>query len=294
MFIPDKIYRRSELHDRYGGSRQNGISPSKKEPLIFIFTGSQGAKHGYFDGWLNEHVFTYTGEGQVGDMEFKRGNLSLRDHTISQLPVHLFEYVRKAEVKYVGQMEVIDFRYFSTHDRNNHLRQAIKFYMKRAGMVIDNLPDELQPLLDPRSRIREKPLPELTERMSQSKSRIGQDAFRTNLLHKWQYRCAVTGYNDSSILIASHIIPWKDSSDSERLDNDNGLLLSPLYDALFDKHLISFQDDGGIILSDRLKKYDLDVINVTGEELISGLSNGNKNYLKRHRLRLDDLDKESR
>ena len=50
------------------------------------------------------------------------------------------------------------------------------------------------------------------------------------------------------ILIASHIVPWKEASDNERLDVENGILLSPTIDALFDKHLISFNDDGSIII----------------------------------------------
>ena len=55
-------------------------------------------------------------------------------------------------------------------------------------------------------------------------------------------------------MIASHIVPWKDSSDQERRDVNNGILLSPTYDALFDKHLISFDDTGSIIISSKIKK----------------------------------------
>jgi predicted restriction endonuclease len=54
------------------------------------------------------------------------------------------------------------------------------------------------------------------------------------------------------LLIASHIVPWRDSNDEEKLDVNNGILLSPNYDALFDKHLISFMDSGDILLSDKL------------------------------------------
>lgn len=75
--------------------------------------------------------------------------------------------------------------------------------------------------------------------------RIGQDVFRSGLLGYWQGRCPLTGISDEPLLRASHIIPWKDcADDAERLDVHNGLLLSALWDAAFDRGLVSF-DDGG-------------------------------------------------
>ena len=79
-FIYGIEYKRSLIHDKYGGSRQSGIAPSISYPFIFIFSGSTGQKYGYTDRWDNEDVYSYTGEGQTGDMEFIRGNLALRDH----------------------------------------------------------------------------------------------------------------------------------------------------------------------------------------------------------------------
>src|SRR5256885_16576834 len=61
-------------------------------------------------------------------------------------------------------------------------------------------------------------------------------------------RCRLTGVSDTRLLVASHIKPWKDSTNQERLDGHNGLLLSPHVDRLFDRHLISFTDDGQIIV----------------------------------------------
>lgn len=65
-FIPGQTYKRSEIHDRWGGNRQSGICPSTSYPYIFIFSGKTGKQYGYEDGWDNENVFLYTGEGQVG------------------------------------------------------------------------------------------------------------------------------------------------------------------------------------------------------------------------------------
>ncbi len=80
-FIPEQIYnRRKDIHAIYGGNWQSGICPTSKYNYIFIFSGKSGKQHGYEDGWDNQNIFTYTGEGQIGDMQFTRGNLALRDH----------------------------------------------------------------------------------------------------------------------------------------------------------------------------------------------------------------------
>lgn len=87
-------------------------------------------------------------------------------------------------------------------------------------------------------------LPE-TQRIQLAKARIGQGLFRTLVMLE-SPRCRVTGVEDSRLLIASHIKPWRDSTNQERLSRDNGMMLSPHVDALFDKHLLTFEDDGRI------------------------------------------------
>lgn len=75
--------------------------------------------------------------------------------------------------------------------------------------------------------------------------RIGQDIFRARLMDYWQGRCPLTGISDTALLRASHIIPWSEcESDAERLNVHNGLLLSALWDAAFDRALVTFDDDG--------------------------------------------------
>lgn len=87
-----------------------------------------------------------------------------------------------------------------------------------------------------------------TEKTALIKSRIGQGIFRDKVLLHWT-SCAVTGFSDTSLLVASHIKPWKKSTNSERLDPWNGLLLSPNLDKAFDKGFITFEMDGAIRLS---------------------------------------------
>lgn len=90
----------------------------------------------------------------------------------------------------------------------------------------------------------DKSVPE-TQRLQLAKARVGQGLFRKRVLLLDQ-ACRVTGVNDKRLLIASHIKAWKQSSNAERVNGYNGVLLSPHVDALFDDHLITFEDHGKI------------------------------------------------
>lgn len=96
-------------------------------------------------------------------------------------------------------------------------------------------------------------LPKSTEAERLVVQRIGQDIFRAGLLAYWQGRCPLTGIAEPALLRASHIVPWADcASDAERLDVHNGLLLSALWDAAFDRFLVSFDDAGAPLFSPKL------------------------------------------
>ena len=80
-------------------------------------------------------------------------------------------------------------------------------------------------------------------------SRIGQGKFRKDLLKKYK-KCLLTGISHTALLVASHIKPWKDCNDKERLDSKNGLLLSSLMDKLFDRYFITFDENLRLIVCD--------------------------------------------
>ncbi len=272
------------IHEEYGGNRQGGISPSAKVPYIFIFSGKSGAQYGYRDGWDNQNIFSYTGEGQAGDMQFIRGNLALKEHLNIGKRVFLFEIEGGGLVKFISEMEFYDADYFETPDINGTNRIGIKFFLKRIGVSIPVNPDQftLLPLNQDPHKILELNLPTVTERSGLVTSRVGQGAYRKRIIHRWEYKCAVTNFNKLDILIASHIVPWSKATDHERLDVNNGLLLSPTYDALFDKHLITFENNGKIILSDKIEFSAYQKIGITGKEKIDGLSEYNYHYLQKH------------
>lgn len=118
-----------------------------------------------------------------------------------------------------------------------------------------------------------------TEKINLVKARIGQGAFRQRLVGLWS-SCSVTGYKDISLLIASHIKPWRASNNTERLDEFNGLLLVPNLDKAFDTGLITFDEDGKISISSQL--VEPKIIGITNDLCVS-LKPGNEAYMKFHR-----------
>lgn len=113
--------------------------------------------------------------------------------------------------------------------------------MPRVYQLAASLPDA--PLQEFLSKV--KGLPQTTEVERLVVQRVGQDIFRASLMDYWQSHCPLTGITDPALLRASHIIAWKDcSTDADRLDVHNGLLLSALWDAAFDRGLVTFDDDG--------------------------------------------------
>lgn len=121
--------------------------------------------------------------------------------------------------------------------------------------------------------------PNFTERRGLITSRVGQGFYRQEILKKWSNVCAVTGLEIEGILIASHILPWSKSTDNERLDADNGILLSPNLDALFDKHLISFTDSGDILINSKILPDMLIYLGLNKGMKLSHINDGMKKYL---------------
>ncbi|WP_271270522.1 HNH endonuclease [Aliamphritea hakodatensis] len=103
-FIKGRLYKRSHLHDLWGGSRQSGIAPSAKQKVVFIFTGESGEQHGYEDRWV-DGVFRYAGEGQRGDMALNSNNMSIIGHVAAGKDLLLFKQAdKRSYVTFEGQM----------------------------------------------------------------------------------------------------------------------------------------------------------------------------------------------
>ncbi|WP_180117940.1 HNH endonuclease [Acinetobacter sp. YH12096] len=124
-----------------------------------------------------------------------------------------------------------------------------------------------------------------TEKDALIKARIGQSTYRNALCDYWN-GCAVTGCTLNDLLIASHIKPWSASNNKERLDQFNGLLLSPTLDKAFDKGLISFDAAGSIMISPKLSKDTLDQLGISPNMKLSKIDPRHNAYLQWHRNNL--------
>lgn len=122
-----------------------------------------------------------------------------------------------------------------------------------------------------------------TMKKSLTDARIGQGKFRLKLLTYWENSCSVTKVGNKQLLRASHIKPWKDSDNRERLDKYNGLLLSPDLDALFDCGLITFDDNLEIKISPEIEKAELKKLGVDDKMRLRQIEDKHKAYLKYHR-----------
>lgn len=123
-------------------------------------------------------------------------------------------------------------------------------------------------------------------------ARIGQGLFRAVLLSTWESRCAVTGATTLNAIRASHIKPWRLSSNSERLDPHNGLPLIANLDALFDSGLITFSHDGALLVSPCIPENEQVIFGLNGLRLRNPPSEKTSVYLDFHRTNLF-LDHES-
>ena len=111
--------------------------------------------------------------------------------------------------------------------------------------------------------------------------RVNQGKFREALLRKYS-KCCLCGVDDPSFLRASHIKPWSESEPTEKVDVNNGLLLCPNHDELFDKGFISFDENGAIMISKELSNTNQMFLNVHNDMSVK-LSKGNKEYMSYHR-----------
>jgi hypothetical protein len=123
-----------------------------------------------------------------------------------------------------------------------------------------------------------------TDREALVLARLGQGQFRAALMRQ-HAACMVTGITEPAVLRASHIKPWRDSTNDERLDPANGLLLAAHLDALFDSRLISFSDDGSILISADLSNADCTRLGLTGDQRLKTLRPDQVQYLHHHRQR---------
>ena len=202
MFELGNLYSRVEdIHEKFGGGRQSGISPSAQAPYVFIFTGRSGEKFGYEDGWQDDETFLYTGEGQVGDMKFDRGNRAIRDHALDGKDILLFEMLGKGQpYRFIGEFACAGYEIGKGPDKNGDERDTIRFHLVRKNADVATVLDEevaspKESLETLRRRAYDAVEPRLEPSIKDAKVRFRQrsEAVKAYVLARANGHCELTG-----------------------------------------------------------------------------------------------------
>jgi putative restriction endonuclease len=123
-----------------------------------------------------------------------------------------------------------------------------------------------------------------TDREAIVRARRGQGLFKQRVM-RIEHRCRITGVSNLSHLLASHCKPWRDSTNEERLNGENGLLLTPSVDHLFDRGFIGFEDSGNLIISPVAHRPSLKRMGIETEKLfnVGTFTEGQRHFLEFHR-----------
>lgn len=207
-------------------------------------------------------------------------------NTITTISNHLKKSLNEEidlfEVNNVSELLRLKDEYFSYDDFFQKNIRGNRMYSRSLDLYIEFLEanrQEVDDVIEEVEQIKNDQNLTSLEKESIILSRIGQGKFREELISLWN-GCSISKFDDTRFLIASHIKPWKKSSNQEKTDKYNGLLLLPTYDKLFDLGFISFEDSGKILISkflNNLEKLSID------KEIVINIKNGNKKYLKYHR-----------
>ncbi len=210
--------------------------------LVYVISGDKTAQGGV-DYWL-EGVFRvhrrHPGPHKLIDRDGRAKEFTYR---LSLEPVRLLDRpISLATARWYSRMEIHQF--FSSGQNFNPLptdpnyKERFDLLLAEFGLNVGvELAEDLAEL--------QATVPDVTIRQTLALARVGQGLFRAEVIKLWGRGevCALTGIAVPELLIASHIKPWCESTDEERLSPANGLLLATHVDKLFDRHLISFKPE---------------------------------------------------
>ena len=160
-------------------------------------------------------------------------------------------------------------------DNNRHQLQPLLDWIKKYDSVISN--SEIE-------NIENIKIIEGKEKEVLIKQRVNQSKIRQSALTKYGTKCCLCGVTQKELLVVSHIKSWSDSTSSEKGNIDNVLIMCPNHDSLFDKHLISFESNGKILINKRLDDINKTMLNINSEMKLGLIfSEDMKRFLEYHR-----------
>jgi predicted restriction endonuclease len=265
-----EAYERPFLAKLWGYQSFNAISkgvvtPSGTNYIIFFVTKEKQESLTQYNDYIDGDILFWEGE------EKHSSDRRVAEARSNGDEIHLFyREIHHTPFVYFGKITLTDFQ--SNNDRPS------EFVFKINALSYE----DVDVFKEVREHAAEYKVLETTEQEQVVKNRLGQGNFRRNVIRLWG-SCAVTGLQNVSLLRASHIKPWKDSNNEERLTPYNGLLLIPDYDFLFDRGYLSFKSDGKVLISQRLTPFARKVLDVRDDLVLRKIFPENKEYLDFHR-----------
>lgn len=239
-----------------------GVVTQKGNPNIILFvTRVKQASLTSYNDYISSDLLHWEGE------EGHQSDSRIAAASDEGKTMHLFyREIHHTDFEYKGALDLL----------------TADFYSDRPSQFVFRLRHDQSPIDDLSTHAQELSLIAPTEREAIRRARLGQGKFREVLLEIWK-GCSVTGLFMPAILKASHIKPWRVSSNAERLDPYNGLLLLPQYDALFDTGLVSFSCEGSLLLSKAITVEQLTLLGVDRSSRLRYVHEAHKPYLGYHR-----------
>lgn len=264
----DEEYDRPTLakmwgYDSFRGFAKGVFSPRDQNLLVFFVTKEKQESLTQYEDHIENDTLYWEGEQKHG-----------------------------TDARIVSKRDVIHLFYRDRHHSNFVYkgRLSLGHYQllnDRPSRFVFDLIDKHVTLQNIVKEIKESYLTE-TEKDAIIKSRVGQGLFRKKAIDLWR-TCSVTGFAKKNLLIASHIKPWKGSTNDERITSHNSLLLLPTLDRLFDKGYISFETGGKIMISSKINLIDLKKANITTDMRLREVPSVIQPFLEHHHNYVFDI-----
>lgn len=235
---PGQQMLRREVHARYGGRQQGGIGPSTRAPVVLFFTDPHaGHRHGYYDGWDDEGLFNYYGEGQIGDQRLVQGNKAILNHQTDGRTLEGF-LAKGPTVTYLGTFELVDFYWTEAHETaSTTVRQVVVFRLRPLNDVPVGLPHVPVSRAD-NPRVDTVPVEEQhTERAFVTPDREAYEIERreATLVHKYREHLRRQGHEVGRL----RVVPAGESA--------------PLYSDLWDVTALELVEAKGLVTREQLR-----------------------------------------
>lgn len=294
----ETVRRLADLLEEYGLKRaksppydavENGwylkLSLWRNRPSVFVFYDNtlQLGPRGFWFGFGGTKSQIDILIDSLPNSSFKKGTLRDSDFTnIQQLSKRLSDRLIWYYEHWPKYDDTHFFGFYEISLSDDQKRDLAVSAAQILGEIVTFLDPNLAERRDIADIQRRRP----TDMEALILARRGQGRFRDDLLDIWK-GCAVTGIRQTQVLRASHIKPWRESNDFERLDPNNGLLLNALLDALFDRGLISFNSEGKLLVSGTISIAERQRLQIDQDHfnLLLTLNDAQRAYLGDHRNR---------